>query len=118
MQGTCESSAWGKLLDRLREIDNREYKQNNWLDDSPEDKKYYAKQEAIENAVIPNDKAGIVDFFTYCAPLGAKDSDSEFQDEYKSKAKQVLLKARVMLKDDPELLEEINLIAKQYKIKA
>ena len=79
------------------------------------------KKRVIENFPIPSDKQGIFDFFVSCAPLSKADSffsRNQLEGSYKKKAQQVLLKARIILKDDPKLLADINELAKQYKIKA
>lgn len=87
--------------------------------DTPD--KLLKKKRVIETFPIPSDKQGIFDFFVACAPLSKPESFFQrngLEGSYKKKAEQVLLKARVVLKDDMALLNEINELAKQYKIKA
>lgn len=114
-------SAWEGLLAKLEELDRKEFKKSGWMDDEPETKRDRAKEELISNYPIPGDKSGLLDFFTNCVPLSKSSffgSENEFKDTYKRKSQQVLIKARILLKDDKDLLDQIEAIAKQYKIKA
>lgn len=81
---------------------------------------------AINGCAIPTDKNEIVDFMVACAPLGTAPtgvfsqitkSDKAVVKAYYQKAQQVVLKARIVLKNEPDLLQQIESIAKQYKIK-
>lgn len=127
---TQGASAWEQLVAKLEEID-AEYKEptnafqavfsNNAA--IALEKKY----QAINNHPIPTSKTDLVDFFTYCAPLGKKtgifsgNSDPsaiKLGKAYRNKAQQVLIKARIVLKNDKQLLEQIEQLASTYKIKA
>ncbi len=66
---------------------------------------------------VPSGKQDLLDFFTSCAPLADK-LGSQLDRAYYAKAQQVLIKARVLLKNEKDLLEQMEEIAKQYKIKA
>lgn len=76
----------------------------------------------INGAAVPNTTDEMVEFFTACAPLAKKESfwsdASDIEDAYYKKAQQLLIKARIVMKDNPETLAELEAIAKQYKIKA
>lgn len=91
-------------------------------DQNPE--KIRKKKSILTNFPLPSDKRGILDFFVSCATIAnegnffTRSSENPLSGAYKTKAKQVLLKARVIMKDDPKMLQELNEIAKQYKIKA
>ncbi len=87
---------------------------------SPE--KIDKKKMIIKNFPIPSDKKGILDLFIGCASQSGgsifTSSSNPLRSAYKTKAEQILVKARIIMKDDPKLLEEINELAKKYKIKA
>ena len=77
---------------------------------------------AIKNFPVPNNKVDILDLFTTCATnsksgLMTPADEKPIATAYKKKASEILLKARIVLKDDPELLQNIESIAKDYKIK-
>lgn len=127
IQSGSSESAWEKLSNALTAVDNEKaaglmgkYMSMMGQDaNSPE--KITKKKNIIENFPIPSDKQGIFDFFVACAPLSKSESlfkKSGLEGAYKKKAQQVLIKARVILKDDSKLLDEINSVANQYKIKA
>lgn len=122
-----ENSAWERLNRMLNDVDNERAKgliggylsllgQGN---STPE--KIEKKKRIITNFPIPSDKRSILDFFVSCATI-AKEGNFFTKDPiagaYKTKAKQVLVKARIIMKDDPKLLGELNELAKTYKIKA
>lgn len=77
---------------------------------------------AIRNFPVPNNKVDILDLFSTCA-TNSKSGIMTPADEkpiaaaYKKKASEILMKARIVLKDDPDLLQNIESIAKDYKIK-
>lgn len=116
-------TTWDQLADKIRSIREMD------LVDEDGDEDYERKTDmmctAICNCRVPNDKQELVDFMVACAPLGkpsgffnSKSWDEEkLEKAYFAKAQQVLLKARIVLRDDPKLLAEIETIAKQYKIK-
>lgn len=119
------ASAIEKLNAALEEVDNE--KSTSLMgaymslmgQKSNDPEKINKKKRIIENFPVPSDKKGIFDFFVAVAPL-AKSSflnRSGLEGAYKKKASQILSKARVMLKGDPEIINEIEKIAKEYKIK-
>lgn len=120
------SSAFEKLNAALEAIDNESKSFASQIFGATKD--ITRKKRIIETFPIPSDKQGIFDFFIACAPLSKPESAASeslmrlhgqsISASWKKKAEQTLLKARVVLKDDAALLEEINLVAKQYKIKA
>lgn len=120
------ASAWEQLVAKLEEIDAQDKTSGiQSIFSNALAKTLDKKVQAIGNHPIPTSKTDLVDFFTYCAPLGKKVSVFGADPEqlklgkaYRKKAEQVLLKARIVLKNDKDLLEEIETIAKQYKIKA
>lgn len=121
------NSAWERLNHMLNEVDNQKsqglmggYLSLMGMGDRTPDK-INKKKAIITNFPIPSDKKSIMDFFISCATIakeGGFVNRNELAGAYKTKAKQVLIKARVIMKDDPEMLGELNEIAKQYKIKA
>ena len=122
-----ECSAWERLNEQLRAIDNEESKSlvGKYLSfmgaATSDPEKLNRKKTLIQNFAIPSDKRSIFDFFVSCATICGSSNflnRDELHSAYKTKAKQVLLKARVIMKDDPKMLSELNEIAKQYKIKA
>lgn len=132
IESHSESSASERLSMQLQKVDNEKPKEAKGLigglysllgDDSDDYwDKIRKKKNIIKNFPIPSDKRGILDLFITCATqsktsfFNANDR-SHLEDAYKTKAQQVLLKARIVMKDDPKLLEEIESYAKQYKIK-
>lgn len=130
---TGNLSSWERLAIRIKEISNSEIKPGediftildfSRLDDPNRDKNLMIIS-ALNSWPVPSDKQDIVDFMTGCAPLGKPSgffddkgmSEKQLEKAYYNKAQQVLLKARIVLKDDPSLLNEIEMIARQYKIK-
>ncbi|MBD5214568.1 MAG: DUF4339 domain-containing protein, partial [Bacteroidales bacterium] len=86
-------------------------------DQSPE--KIEKKKRVIMNFPLPSDKMGILDLFIACASqAGGVFSKNKLGSAYKTKAEQILSKARIIMKDDPKLFAEINDLANKYKIKA
>lgn len=78
---------------------------------------------AIRDFPIPTNKIDILDLFSSCATK----SKSRIYDDnptkalaktYNNKAQEILIKARIVLSDDKPLLDRLEEIAKQYKIKA
>lgn len=122
--GVENGSAWEKMSAKIHEIQQKEEPKRSFWDTN-----YLTKTEQIVNVInacsVPTNKKEIVEFFTQCAPLGVKKgifSDAsrdeiELSKAYRAKAQQVLLKARIVLKDDTDLLAKMEEIAKQYKIK-
>lgn len=122
-----ECSAWERLNEQLRAIDNEESKSlvGKYFSlvgaSSLDLDKLKRKETLIKNFAIPSDKRSIFDFFVSCATICGTSNflnRDTLHDAYKVKAKQVLVKARVIMKDDAKMLNELNEIAKQYKIKA
>lgn len=87
------------------------------------------KKELIKNFPIPNTKEDILEFLTIAVPLSKK---STFLDRFKgnfdvkkdilapiwlSKCEQIIMKARLSMKEDKKTLEEIEYYAKQLNIK-
>lgn len=122
-----ECTAWERLHNMLLKVDNEKAKGliGGYLaimgSDSQSPAKIEKKKSIIKNFLIPSDKLGILDFFVSCATI-ANDGNLFTKDPlagaYKTKAKQVLTKARIIMKDDPKMLEELNSLAAKYKIKA
>lgn len=76
------------------------------------------KATVVENFPIPNTKADIFDFFSSCVTKAKTGIFSTPLDKaYYNKAKEILIKANVVMKDDQTLLGQINELAKKYKIK-
>lgn len=135
-----DTSAWEALVNKLEAIDNKynsgEQKKSSLLGNmfgavdalKGQQNKTQAKVQAINNHPIPTSKHVLVDFFTMCAPQAKSKSFFELAQEgpegkllskaYKKKAEQVLIKARIVLKNDPELLNQIEALAIEYKINA
>lgn len=121
-------SPWNQLLNKLEEIDRMKDPKGkrSFFDTDYETVQTNMKVQTITNFPVPETKKGIVEFFTYCAPQAKKkgffnevDLDAqEIKHAYYIKAQQVLTRARFMLKDEPNLLAEIEATARRYKIKA
>lgn len=89
------------------------------------DKVTDAQAMAIKNFPVPTNKTDILDLFTTCATnsqyswmMNSDKMEKTIAKAYKNKAVEVLIKARIVLKDDPELLREIEETASKFKIKA
>lgn len=75
----------------------------------------------IQNFPIPNTKEDLIEFFTTaCSNATVKDDGSidtlKIREAWKAKAKQVLAKAELLLKDDAETLNYFKEMAKKSKI--
>lgn len=107
--GVSNGTAWEKLQKQIMEIELREEpKKNFWA--SLADSKSGKIKRVIKEFPIPTSKEELVGFLVSCATL------SESNSAYKTKAQQVLLKARIVLKDDRDTLDQMEEIAKRYKI--
>lgn len=81
----------------------------------------------IENFPIPNTKEDLLEFLALVMPIGLKKfswnekfthtAEVQLQKSYKSKAQQVIIKARVAFNRDKILSERIETYAKQLGIK-
>lgn len=129
---TGGKTAWEKLADKLSEIDH----DSKISDDSrimnamfgSTGTKSFVKAKTITNFPIPVSKTDLFEFFTNCAPMAKKKTmwnlggkmpgEVEIANAYYNKCTQVILKARIVMKDDKEMLSQIEQIAKQYKIEA
>lgn len=109
------ATAWAQLYAKLQEIDNRPKSKSFWgsLNEKDDDT---LKAQAITNFPVPSNREDLLEFFLNCASQ-IKSSHFNVKKAYHTKAQQVLIKSRIVLKDDPSLLNEIESIAKQYKIK-
>lgn len=129
MDNLSEYSPSERLSMQLQKVDNEKTKSliGGYLSlfgydsDSPE--KISKKKNIIKNFPIPSDKRNMLDLFITCATQshsGFFDAENRnhLESAYKVKAQQILMKARIVMKDDPKLIEEIETLAKQYKIKA
>lgn len=74
----------------------------------------------IGNFPVPNSKADILDLFSSCVTKAKRFNlnGTQLDRAYYKKSQEILIKARVVLKDDQDLLDQINELAKKYKIKA
>lgn len=122
-------SPWNQLLAKLEEIDTRNVErkglrsifENNLVSD-----KTNMKVQAIRNFPLPETKKGLVEFFSCCAPQAKKkgflrstdEDESALKNAYYIKAQQILTHARIVLKDEPSLLHDLEEMARGYKIKA
>ena len=89
------------------------------------DKVTDAQAMAIKNFPVPTNKTDILDLFTTCATnsqyswmMNSDKMEKTIAKAYKNKAVEILIKARIVLKDDPGLLREIEETASKFKIKA
>ncbi|MAZ37852.1 MAG: hypothetical protein CL842_10420 [Crocinitomicaceae bacterium] len=81
----------------------------------------------IENFAVPNTKEDILEFLALAMPIGLKKfswsekfthaAELQLQKSYKAKAQQIIIKARVALKKDTALIEQIENYSKQLGIK-
>ncbi len=82
------------------------------------------KSTAIANFPVPSNKQDIFDLFASCAAKSKHDAMQYTGEEYilcgayKRKAKEILIKARIIMADEPEVLARLERVAKQNKIKA
>lgn len=96
-------------------IDDMRLKQNIWS----------RKSSVVSAFPVPNTKADILEFLTLAVSEGGKKisffgmypEEKAYIRTWRSKAEQVVIKARFSLKDDKKILEEINQYAKQLEIK-
>lgn len=88
------------------------------------DKVADAQAMAIKNFPVPTNKTDILDLFSTCATnsqnswLNPDEMEKTMAKAYKNKAVEILIKARIVLKDDTELLGQIEETASKFKIKA
>lgn len=123
-------SSWERLTAKIEEVRGKQ--DNNILTNNifthvlsgrvPEIEEEKQIASIISNFPVPSGKQDLLDFFASCTPLAKADKFYDGGDlvevAYYAKAQQVLIKARVLMKNDKELLEQMEAIAKQYKIKA
>lgn len=125
-------TAWEKLAEQLSQIDrDPSIKNDNIVLNTVmgnTNTRSFVKAKAIINFPIPVSKADLFEFATNCVPLAKKKSlfstssetpgDVAVAKAYYDKSRQAIIKARIVLKDDEELLGQLEKLAKQYKIKA
>ena len=87
------------------------------------------KKLIIKNYPIPTTKEDILEFLSMAIPNAKKQGNfftrnnleyalhNEFVPVWKSKCEQIMIKAKLSLKDDPEVIEMINRYAEELKIK-
>ena len=139
MQGICSDcgyeftnidsvSSVQKLYNELMRVENEERNRPN--DDDDEDRIteiiYKRKISVVSAFPVPNSKADILEFMIMAVAEGGKKigflsqkSNEEilYIKAWRSKAEQVIAKARFSLKNDKKLLDEINEYAKKLQIK-
>ncbi|MDE6296995.1 MAG: GYF domain-containing protein [Muribaculaceae bacterium] len=120
-------TAWERLSRQIAEVQNKPKSVVSGIMDiymCNEDKQI---AQLIKGCSIPTTKDELFEFFSSCAPLAKKGPGIYFGNvernsftlkAYYSKAQQILIKARIVMKDDPTLLSQMEEIAKKYKIKA
>lgn len=118
-------TAWERLSRQIAEVQNKPKGIGSTIMDIylfTEDKQI---AQLIKGCSIPTTKDELFEFFSSCAPLAKKglfagntEGNPRTCKAYYSKAQQILIKARIVMKDDPDLLSQMEDIAKQYKIKA
>lgn len=128
---TGAKSAWEKLADQLLAIDrDPAIKDDNMMLNAMfgnTNTKSFVKAKTITNFPIPVSKMDLFEFMTNCIPLAKKKSmfsthgdmpgEREIGQAYYDKCKQAIVKARIVLKDDKEMLSQLEDLVKQYKIK-
>ena len=84
------------------------------------------KADAIRTFPVPNTKEDLLEFLSYAVSLGKKKggffsneapSERIMREAWFEKCKQIIMKARFSMKDDPKTLAEIESYAKELKIK-
>lgn len=87
------------------------------------------KKQIIKNYPIPTTKEDILEFLSMAIPNAKKQGNfftrdnpeyalhNEFVPVWKSKCEQIMIKAKLSLKDDAEVIEMINRYAEELKIK-
>lgn len=121
-----------RLFKILNDIESRtiETNVNAWrkafLGDEEFQKRHDMKIAAIQNFPIPTTKDDILEFLAQAVPLSKKpgfwDADSnwatiELAATWKKKCEQIIIKANFAMRNDKEILEEINAYADLLKIK-
>lgn len=87
------------------------------------DKVTRRKKTLIENFPIPTTKDDILEFLTLAAPrtktsmFNSDTNAKEMAKAWKSKCEQIIMKAKIVLRDDKQTLEIIQEYAKELKIK-
>lgn len=83
------------------------------------------KLTTIRTFPIPNTKGDILEFLTMAASLGQKKSifsvssreEIMLAKAWREKCVQVIHKARILLKNDPDAMEQVQIHAKEFKVK-
>lgn len=117
---------WEQLMNKLDKVNDTPqstvggFLRSMGIDNSVVEKKTHI----IQTFPVPSDKRGLMEFFINCAPFAdvkkfkaGSIEQVRLAPAYKAKAVQILTKAKILLKDDPSLLEEMYAIAKANKIK-
>lgn len=132
-QGTASERLAAKIEEAREKAENAPKKGNGLLSmyisslngSIYHDKVTDAQAMAIKNFPVPTNKTDILDLFTTCATnsqyswmMNSDKMEKTIAKAYKNKAVEVLIKARIVLKDDPELLGRIEETASKFKIKA
>lgn len=95
-------------------------------DDSRLKQNIWSRKSSVVSAFpIPNTKADILEFLALAVAEGGKKisiffmypEEKAYIKTWRSKAEQVVIKARFSLSDDKKIVEEINMYAKQLEIK-
>jgi hypothetical protein len=100
---------------------------NSALNDMRLKQNIWSRKSSVVSAFpVPNTKADILEFLSLAVSEGGKKisffggmypEEKTYIKTWRSKAEQVVIKARFSLKEDKKLLDEINSYAKQLEIK-
>lgn len=115
------------LMGAFKSISGQSKAQESLDDDRLDEKIIKRKIGVVSMFPVPNSKADILEFLIMAVAEGGKKiggffssmsaEEKEYIKAWKSKAEQVVVKARFSLKDDKKLLDEINEYAKKLDIK-
>lgn len=134
LNGVGVVSSFDALVKKLDEFDKRQGQKTTFLselgeflDGSKSDRIIEGKKQIIANFPIPTAREDLLEFLSMAAPLAKKKGNFFTSDDYydhnvmvsawKSKIEQVLIKARISMKDDRQTLEEIERIVNELNIK-
>lgn len=120
-------SSFEELCNRLSEVDSAGGRILNILEDTWDggSSRIKTKKQIIATFPIPTTKGDLLEFLSMALPLAKKqkkgffsldsedDEHNELADAWKSKLEQIIMKARLSMKNDPETLHEIEQYALQ-----
>lgn len=130
LNGVGVVSSFDALVKKLDEFDRRQRASSTFLGQflqTDDLALFEGKKQIIANFPIPTAREDLLEFLAMAAPLAKKKGGfwhaGEYRDHnfmapaWKSKIEQVLIKARISMKEDRQILEEIERFANELKTK-